>query len=182
MEKRIIFMRHSETDFHKQKRVIGNTDIGLNATGIVLVNDELEKLANYDIELVVTSSLRRAIETGEIISNAFNIPIQVVENLHERGQGVLEGMLFSEVLEKYGKITAVSKIEGRERLKPFLDRISNAIECVCEENDSNVILIVAHSNVLRMFYQIHGIRIEKWTLCESREAYYYGKRSWKFGN
>ena len=179
MDKRVFFMRHSKTDCHDQKRVIGTTDIGLNAEGISMVKAKLSKLSRCGIELIITSNLKRAYETGEIIAEALNIPICVNDSIYEREQGVLEGMKFEEVIRQHGKVTSLTKIDDRERLKEFMKRITVAINEICETNDANVILIIAHSNVLKTFLKINGIRMENWQLCDVKETIYHGNGKWE---
>lgn len=179
MDKKILFMRHSKTDCHDQKRVIGTTDIGLNEEGISMVKAKLDELSRYGIESIITSNLKRAYETGEIISEALKIPISVNNQIYERKQGILEGMEFEKVIREHGKVTSLTKIDGREQLKEFMKRITVAINDICETEDSKVILIIAHSNVLKTFLQINGIRVENWQLCDVKETIYHGNGKWE---
>lgn len=179
MDKKVLFMRHSKTDCHDQKRVIGTTDIGLNEEGISMVKAKLDELSQYGIESIITSNLKRAYETGEIISEALKIPICVNNGIYERRQGILEGMEFEKVIREHGKVTSLTKIDGREQLKEFMKRITVAIDDICETEDSKVILIIAHSNVLKTFLQINGIRVENWQLCDVKETIYHGNGKWE---
>ena len=172
-------MRHSKTDCHDQKRVIGTTDIGLNEKGIAMVKARLDELSQYGIELVVTSNLKRAYQTGEIIAEALDVPFRVNYEIYERKQGILEGMEFEEVIRQHGKVTSLTKIDGRERLKEFMNRIRRGFNEICQTSDADVILIIAHSNVLKTFLQINGIRIENWQLCDVKEVIYRGNGKWE---
>lgn len=169
MSKRILLMRHSKTDCHDQKRVIGTTDIGLNEEGIAMLKDKMGELSQYGIKAVITSNLKRARETGEIITEALGVPLYVNDRIYERREGVLEGMEFEEVIRKHGRVTSLTRIDGRERLKEFINRISDGFNDICQTCDEDVILIIAHSNVLKTFLQINGIRVENWQLCEVKE-------------
>ena len=165
-------MRHSKTDCHDQKKVIGTTDIGLNEEGIAMVKAKIDDLSRYGIELVVTSNLKRAYQTGEIIAKDLGVPLSVNNKIYERKQGILEGVEFDEVIKRHGKVTSLTKIDGRERLKEFMNRIKNGFNEICRTSDVDVILIVAHSNVLKTFLQINGIRVENWQLCDVKEVIY----------
>lgn len=180
MKKQIIFMRHACTEYHEKKRVLGITDIPLNNKGIEMVSACVDNLRKYKIEKVVTSNLTRAYQTGNIISEALNIPICIMPNIDERNQGILEGLTFNEIEKRFGRIDGISKIEGREELKTFIDRVKNGIEYICEINKEDTILVVSHCNVLQTFFQVHGIRVRKWELCSTRVGYYYGKGEWSF--
>ena len=180
MEKKIIFMRHSCTDYHEQKRVIGITDKELNQKGITMVYNCLDILEKHRIDVIVTSNLKRAYQTGRIISEELNIPLFVEEDISERDQGILEGMTFEEVADLFGEVNGITKIAGREELKQFIRRVSCAITRICDLFDEKNILIVAHSNVLQTFFQIHGVRVRKWELCDMKEGIYYGDGRWYF--
>lgn len=175
-------MRHAMTDYHKQKMIIGVTDIGLNKDGIAMIQNKMNSLIQYKIEVIITSDLIRAYQTGEIIAHYLKIPVYVEKGIYERRQGVLEGMTFDDVYNKYGEINAFTKIEGRESIKVFMKRIDRAITQICEKYENNVILIVTHNNVLRTFFQMHGVRKERWELCDIIEANYHGEGRWKFDN
>lgn len=179
MSKRILLMRHSKTDCHDQKKVIGTTDIGLNEEGVAMIKAKIDVLSRYGIELVVTSNLKRAYQTGEIISEVLGVPLSVNNEIYERKQGVLEGMKFDEVIRQYGKVTSLTKIDGRERLKEFMNRIRNGFNEICQTSNEDVILIIAHSNVLKTFLQINGIRVENWQLCDVKEVIYYENGKWE---
>lgn len=182
MSKKVLFMRHSCTEYHEQKRVIGITDKALSQKGIDMVYDCLDRLEKYKIEVIVTSRLKRAYQTGKIISEEFNIPLYVEDDIIERDQGALESMLFTEVAEVFGEVNGITKIEGRESLKRFIKRVNSAINRICDSYDVKVILIVSHCNVLQTFFQIHGVHVRNWELCGVKEGIYYGDGRWYFGD
>ena len=74
----ITLIRHGQTDWNKKALIQGHIDNPLNETGrrqALLACEKLKKLDRYDI--IISSPLLRAFETGRIISQniGYNIPI-----------------------------------------------------------------------------------------------------------
>ena len=63
----IYLIRHGETDYNRQKRLQGVTDIPLNAYGTELARKTSEGLKNVPFDRIYTSPLVRARRTAEII-------------------------------------------------------------------------------------------------------------------
>ena len=85
------FARHGKTDWNKENRVMGQIDIPLNEIGIEQAHVIAEKLANLDISRIFSSPLKRTMQTSEIIAQAINAPIAVIEELKNAYAGIMEG-------------------------------------------------------------------------------------------
>lgn len=72
------FVRHGQTDWNIQHKAMGSQDIGLNDLGILQAHQEAALLKNEPITAIVTSPLRRARQTTDIIAQYIDAP--VVEN------------------------------------------------------------------------------------------------------
>ena len=124
----LIVVRHGETDWNRQLKVQGATDIPLNATGRLQAQASAQALASYfhphKVPVVVHSSEKsRAVETAETIANALqeeqwldvtaheeladgntktnSITVLRHEELNEWNLGVLEGLTKEEALAEY---------------------------------------------------------------------------------
>lgn len=64
----ICLVRHGETDWNKVGKIQGHTDIELNENGIRQAYACAEYLNNAPFELIITSPLKRAKQTAEIIA------------------------------------------------------------------------------------------------------------------
>lgn len=85
IEKSFIFFRHGRTDWNKNHLVEGPQDLSLNEQGLEDVALGLNDLANVEISCIVTSPLKRTLETSHIISkNMNNIPVYTHDCLSER--------------------------------------------------------------------------------------------------
>jgi len=101
----LILVRHGETDHtrHKKFSGLGGDDPGLNADGRAQVHataDWLAPLAD-EIDVVVTSPLRRTQETAAIIADTLGKAPEVEDGLAEAAFGTWDGLSFAEVQEQH---------------------------------------------------------------------------------
>ena len=97
-KKRIILVRHGETDWNKQGRFQGQIDIPLNQKGKEQAKAASGFLKNISIQKAFSSSLSRPRETAQIILKEHpGIEISLKDNLKEIGHGKWEGKLESEI-------------------------------------------------------------------------------------
>jgi probable phosphoglycerate mutase len=61
------FIRHGQTDWNAIGRMQGQSDIPLNATGLQQAKEAAEKFVGLDIDRIVSSPLKRASVTAQII-------------------------------------------------------------------------------------------------------------------
>ncbi len=130
----LYFVRHGETDFNVEGRFIGVSDQPLNKNGI----DQAKKTANllkkinptYDV--ILTSPLKRASQTAEIIAKEYSpeIPIIYEDLLKERNYGVFEGktpdeikLICPEIIEQYQKDKPNVRPPNGELAKDVEDRV-----------------------------------------------------------
>ncbi len=85
------FMRHGQTDYNLENRCMGSLDIPLNVAGEKQAYDSLEKLGALQITRVITSPLRRALRTAEIVSEHLKLPLSLCDDLKEANWGEQEG-------------------------------------------------------------------------------------------
>lgn len=88
----LYIVRHGETDWNRQKKVQGHTDIPLNEYGRHLAEETAEGMKEIPIDMGYTSPLKRARETAEIILKGRNIPLLDEPRIQEIGFGIYEGI------------------------------------------------------------------------------------------
>jgi len=133
-------------------KVVGHVDGPLIDEGIRQVEEIREKLLNVPIDLIISSPLRRAIETAEIINRNRNIPILIDERARERNLGIYEEISPNE--EKFNEIRYYSKnvaVPSGEDSHTFTKRVFEFLDDVIKEHkgDKDTILIVTHGMFLR---------------------------------
>lgn len=88
----IYLIRHGETDYNKEKRLQGETDIPLNEKGIDLARKTAKGLEDVHFDRIYTSPLVRARKTAEIIRGNRDIEIIPTNGLKEISFGDYEGL------------------------------------------------------------------------------------------
>jgi broad specificity phosphatase PhoE len=105
----LFLFRHGETDWNRERRLQGQTDIPLNETGRAQAADLARRLAPYGLEAILTSDLERALATGRIVAEALALPLHSEPDLREASLGEAEGMLIEEARARFGP----QLVEGR---------------------------------------------------------------------
>ncbi|WP_421655691.1 histidine phosphatase family protein [Leptothermofonsia sp. ETS-13] len=103
---RVILVRHGESSFNLERRVQGHWDKStLTEKGQESARQVGDALNEMKFDAVYTSPLSRAKDTAEIILSRLNTPpatpLQVSDSLKEINLVLWEGLLFTEVAEKY---------------------------------------------------------------------------------
>ncbi|KAA9086769.1 histidine phosphatase family protein [Microbacterium radiodurans] len=114
----LTLVRHGETDWNRERRIQGSTDIPLNETGrdqARAVGAALRAALPADAALAVASSdLARARETAELIASALEVrPPRTYAGLRERNYGDAEGVGIEEFHARWGE-WAVADVPGAE--------------------------------------------------------------------
>lgn len=95
--------RHGETDWNKEHRLQGQTDVPLNENGVRQAHALAETLSSLQPEIILTSDLQRAHRTAELAAKDLSIPIITSSHLRETLFGEPEGMLLNELTHRYGE-------------------------------------------------------------------------------
>lgn len=153
----IYLLRHGETDWNKEGRIQGHTDIPLNQKGRMQIARIAKGLAGIcpDIGLMICSPLVRARESAEIAAKVLRYPIDqiIVEPmLIERCFGEAEGMTAEEREEKYPNYQYSDtgyRFPGIEEYEDLMERADSAFQkIVSTYKDRENILIVSHGAIL----------------------------------
>lgn len=89
---RLYVIRHGETDWNRQGRMQGQTDIALNENGVRLARETAEGMKEIPFDLCITSPLKRARQTAEIILQGREVPVLVEKRIQEISFGDWEGI------------------------------------------------------------------------------------------
>ena len=105
---KVVLLRHGESDWNKQNRFTGWTDVDLSEVGIKEANEAgaVLKKEGYTFDVAYTSVLKRAIRTLWITLDQMDlmwIPVHRSWRLNERHYGALQGLNKAETAEKFGE-------------------------------------------------------------------------------
>ena len=156
---RVLYLtRHGETDWNKEGRWQGHTDIALNETGRTQALGLARRLEGLNIKHVAASDLARAKETAEIVALHLGVSVVNVDHrLRERSFGVFEGLTRDEVAARYP--TQWFDYQEDKRVTPpgaephemVIGRVQQALLTVLRAAPSATsALIVTHGGSLRV--------------------------------
>lgn len=182
---KLYVMRHGQTDWNVLRKIQGRTDIELNETGMKQAQKAKEEFSQYGIDLILSSPLKRAKKTAEIISEGTEIPILYEKQIVERNFGDFEGCdprkvekfrKNNEGWEYFWNYTVNSKEYHMESVVEICDRVWNFLDEIKEKYQEKNVLLVTHGGTAKVinayFYGIDENGILKETgfqNCEIRE-------------
>jgi len=106
--RKLVLLRHGESDWNRENRFTGWTDVDLSAQGIAEARAAglLLKAEGYDFDFAYTSVLKRAIRTLWITLEELDrmwLPEEKSWRLNERHYGALQGLNKAEMAAKFGE-------------------------------------------------------------------------------
>ena len=150
----IYLVRHGKTDWNMVHKCQGRTDIPLNDEGRNAVKEEKKKIDKIDFDVCISSPLKRAKETAEILVDKRNIEIIYDDLLKERYFGDYEGTIVSwDLIYKMWDYKLNSSENGMEPLKDILKRTKCFLEKLNKMPYKNV-LIVSHGCTIKCIHYI----------------------------
>lgn len=104
----LVLVRHGESDWNRENRFTGWTDVDLSDTGRqeARTAGELLREGGFDFDICYTSYLKRAIHTLEIVLDELDrawLPVVKSWRLNERHYGALQGLNKADTARKYGE-------------------------------------------------------------------------------
>lgn len=104
----LVLLRHGESDWNRENRFTGWTDVDLSEKGIAEAHQAAKLLGEggFTFDIAFTSVLKRAIRTLWIVQDGLDlmwIPVEKSWRLNERHYGALQGLNKAETAEKFGE-------------------------------------------------------------------------------
>jgi probable phosphoglycerate mutase len=152
---RLFFVRHGTTAWNQQGRLQGWADVPLSETGrrqAVYVGRAIAATAAP--ERVVTSPLRRAVETARVVAGRVDAGIDLDPGWKERSFGSLEGQPAAAALEahpelhpKSGAFSATASLDG-ESCRAVVARIRECWRSLPRVDEP--LVVVTHETPIRV--------------------------------
>lgn len=95
--RRLVMLRHGQTEFNAGSRMQGQLDTELTDLGRSQALAAAEVLAKREPLLIVSSDLRRAYDTAETLAQCCGLPVNVDPRLRETHLGDWQGLTHDEV-------------------------------------------------------------------------------------
>ncbi len=104
----LVLIRHGESDWNRQNRFTGWTDVELSAAGVAeaMAGGTLLQESAFVFDIAYTSVLKRAIHTLDLVLTALDqtwIPVVKSWRLNERHYGALQGLNKAETAAQHGE-------------------------------------------------------------------------------
>ncbi len=144
----ILFARHGETDWNRERRVQGHSDTPLNETGREQARALALELAGEELDAVYSSDLLRAHETARIVADRLGLDVTVVKDLRERHFGTWEGLTDDEIFERYPHARTESWGDA-ETQEEMAKRVLEALHRIADTHPDGRVLVVSHGGPLR---------------------------------
>lgn len=153
---KLYITRHGQTEWNLEGRIQGQKDSKLTELGETQAKWLGEKLNEVNIDVIVSSSSGRAVQTAEIIRGDREIKIIYNDNLKEIGLGEWEGQLHTEIKEhspeeqrNFWEFPHLYKPCGGETFSQVITRASKEVEKIISKYEGKNILIVTHAITLK---------------------------------
>lgn len=151
-------VRHGETEWTREERIQGHTDVDLSDLGRRQVHMLAKRLAGCRFSAVYASDLSRAVESARLIVEERGYAVETDPDLREFSYGVWEGLTAQEAEacdpEDYARRMALDAdafaAPGGEDTRQMLERVRRFCRSVAERHrPSEDVLVVAHAGSIR---------------------------------
>ena len=147
MSSLLYLVRHGETEWNRQQRIQGSTDIPLNETGRAQALATGRVLAALQPDGIIASPLQRAFETAEIIAATLGLVAPTPDpELVERRYGAAEGLYRDQIEARFPDR---SLIPGHESDQALADRSLGAMLHIARAHSTRAVVVVAHGGLIR---------------------------------
>ena len=165
----LILLRHGQSIWNASGKIAGLIDVELSDDGRAQARTAGKKLQSIHIDTICTSTLKRAVQTGEVIRSIMgeNIPLKQSAALNERNFGVYSGCRKSQLKSDLGLDVYESSLsqwdthppEG-ETLKMVSKRTNTFLHDFVEPallNGKSMLIISHHHTLKTLVMLIDGI-------------------------
>jgi broad specificity phosphatase PhoE len=155
--RRLVLLRHGQTDYNVAGRMQGHLDSVLTETGLAQVVRAAPEVARMAPERLVCSDLRRAVDTADVLGTACSLPVKVDARLRETHLGEWQGSSVAEIEAGWPGAIATwrsdpawappggeSRIEVVRRSRPVVDEL----DAEFEGRPWATALLVAHGGLI----------------------------------
>lgn len=143
----LALVRHGQTDWNREGRLQGTSDIPLNETGLRQAGEAARLLADDTWDAVVSSPLQRAAVTADIIARALGLEVTGRwPSLVERAYGSAEGLTKDEAIARWGE-----DWPGEEDFDHLQRRAVAAVDAIAAAVGVASLVVVGHGTFIRAF-------------------------------
>ncbi|ALG85374.1 histidine phosphatase family protein [Gordonia phthalatica] len=177
--RRLILLRHGETEYNAGRRMQGQLDTDLSAVGVAQAEVAGRAIATREPLLIRSSDLRRAHDTALAIAAVTGQDVRTDVRLRETNLGDWQGMTHTEVDEAspgarrhwrddahWAPPNGESRVEVAARSIPVVAELIDQLDDWGQgENAEAPVVLVAHGGVIAaMTAALLNLRVEHWPI------------------
>ena len=157
MKKRLLLIRHGQSQANKEGRVQGWLDSPLSELGHLHAQLVSRRIAaEFDVAHIFCSPLLRAKETALYLSQAKNLPLTIIDALKEQNLGPLSGLPKTEIKARYPHLEHAwtnnlprPLMEGIESDIQFATRVQQAMDTILYSIEpGSIAAVISHRGTL----------------------------------
>lgn len=151
----IVLWRHGLTEWNRSDRVQGQLDIGLTETGREQAGSAAARLATVSPDAIVSSDLRRAVDTAGALAALTGLPVETDSRLRERYFGQWQALSLSEIAQRWPEECARWRAGdpspgcGIESFEDLGKRVAEALRDVADRHVGHTVVVSTHGGAAR---------------------------------
>lgn len=152
--KTLFLVRHGETGWNAERRVMGRRQIPLNRKGVLQATRMARILPGLGIDAIYSSPLKRTLETSRILAETTGVPMEIDFNLTEVAFGRWEGcqpdeLLRDEAYRHFLRAPLEAVVPGGETIQDVQKRGLRVIRWAARKFPKGRLLFVTHADIIR---------------------------------
>ena len=151
----LFFIRHGETDYNRQYRYCGISDVSLNEQGVRQISDLASKLPFFSPDIIFGSISKRVQQTARILFS--NREVVFTPSLLELNFGLWEGLTHHQISSKYNeqysawlKDPFTNQPPSGESLESFKTRVIGFLKRIVNDHSGKTIVCITHAGPIKM--------------------------------
>ena len=145
---RLLLVRHGETVDNVNQIMQGQTQGELTQNGVLQAEELARQMTDEQIDVFVSSDLKRSIDTCKIIAQLHHLPVVQTPLLRERDWGGFTGRFIPDLKDEPWPDDIETITDLRARAQAFLDFIK-------EQYPEKTVLAVGHGIINKAIQAVH---------------------------
>ncbi len=154
MATRLILVRHGQSEGNASGVIQGRLDFGLSSLGERQAAETARRLREEKVDRILSSPLRRAAQTAELIAEPHGLVVEPEPALLEYDIGAVSGLTSAQIRERHPEISAAyargerPRFPGEEGREAFTARLGAVLDVIGSRSSEMTVVAVAHGGVV----------------------------------
>jgi probable phosphoglycerate mutase len=170
MPKKIIIVRHGETDYNVERRLQGWIDVPLNKNGKQQAKKVAIRLIGESVVAIYSSDQKRAHTTAKNIAKQLGVKLHKTMKLRENNMGVLEGWQWEKepnkelevIWNKHQLAYTNNELDWRpdegESIREVNARIQRLMDKIERTHGEDQVIVVTHGGTINRILEVYGLK------------------------